>query len=468
MDKENQLNREELWKLRLHFGHLIKIWNPKMKPYIYGTKNKLHIINLKKVIECIENLIPVFKELGEKKTKIIFVGTKSQAKFAVKDIAERTNNYYVSERWLGGTLTNFNTIKLRINRLWEIKKNLTLGKINWLPKKEKMAVMKEKNRLERYFSGIETMRELPQAMFVINPNYEINAVKEARKINIPVFGLCDTNTNPDLVDYVIPGNDDYEPAISFVLEVLMTAYAEGMGIILDEPKERPEVPKMHYHSFYNYENGSLVRRYEPIVPLNVNKAQYLSKQKMLKEAERLVNPQKKPEDVKVVIRPEQRYFKYFENPNIVSEEVAFNKPSLRLDAKPTEHQEALSVQEQEAHPEQESQPIEPVQTEQEEPKIEVQPKKETPAKVEHHEKPQVAKEPKPQPKAVNHKTFDIQVIDNDLTKSLSKLKITQLKALLAEIKVQPPRVKMLKGDLITLLSQHLIIKNEVITLKKKN
>ena len=210
----------------VHFGHQTKRWNPKMKEYIFTSRDDIYIIDLQKTAKAIEESYKILRAIAENGGKVLFVGTKKQAQEAAKEEAERTKMFYVTERWLGGTLTNFKTIRKRINYLDEIEKMETDGTFEALPKKEVIKIKKEYEKLNKNLCGIRQMYKLPEALIIIDPKKEINAIKEARKLGIPVFGLVDTNCDPDDVDYVIPANDDAIRAVKLVIGVLNNAIAE--------------------------------------------------------------------------------------------------------------------------------------------------------------------------------------------------------------------------------------------------
>ena len=213
----------------VHFGHQTKRWNPKMKEYIYTSRDDIYIIDLQKTVAKIEEAYSALKEIAANGGKVIFVGTKKQAQEVTVENATRTDSYYVTERWLGGTLTNFKTIRRRINRLDQIEKMEENGTFEALPKKEVLKIKKEYDRLLTYFAGVREMKKLPDAMIIIDPKKEYNAIREAHKLGIPVFGIVDTNCDPDVLDYPIPGNDDAVRAISVVLGALTNAIAEATG-----------------------------------------------------------------------------------------------------------------------------------------------------------------------------------------------------------------------------------------------
>ena len=213
----------------VHFGHQTKRWNPKMKEYIFTARDEIYIIDLQKTAKKIEEAYAALKNIAANGGKVLFVGTRKQASEAIKEEAIRSNSYYVSERWLGGTLTNFKTIRRRVRRLEEIEKMEKDGTFEVLPKKEVIKLKKEYEKLNNVLCGIRDMRRLPQALYIVDPSKEEIAIKEARKLNIPVFGIVDTNCDPDMVDYVIPGNDDAIRAVRLITGVMANAIVEVNG-----------------------------------------------------------------------------------------------------------------------------------------------------------------------------------------------------------------------------------------------
>ena len=229
----------------VQFGHQKRRWNPKMKEYIFTTRDDIYIIDLQKTVKKIEEAYEAMKEIAQKEGKVLFVGTKKQAQEAAEESAVRTNMYFVNERWLGGTLTNFKTIRSRIRRMEEIEKMEEDGTFEALPKKEVMGLRKEYDKLNRNLRGIREMKKMPQAMVIVDPRKEEIAIKEARILGIPVFGVVDTNCDPDMVDYVIPGNDDAVRSVKLLIGVLTNAIAEVNGcevldFITEEEKAKPE------------------------------------------------------------------------------------------------------------------------------------------------------------------------------------------------------------------------------------
>ena len=218
---------KQLLEAGVHFGHHTRRWNPKMQEYIYTERNGIYIIDLQKTVKKFEEAYMYVRELSADNKTILFVGTKKQAADAIKEEAERCGMYYVNVRWPGGMMTNFKTIKKSINRLNTLTKMAEDGTFDMLPKKEAAARQKEMADLERNYGGIKTMNDLPAAIFVVDTKKEANAVKEAKKLGIPVIAIVDTNCDPDDADYIIPGNDDAIRAIKLISSVLADAVIEG-------------------------------------------------------------------------------------------------------------------------------------------------------------------------------------------------------------------------------------------------
>ena len=214
----------------VHFGHQTKRWNPKMKEYIFNSRDDIYIIDLEKTQKLLEEAYNEIKTIASNGGKFLFVGTKKQSGEVAVEEALRSNSYYVTERWLGGTLTNFRTIRKRVKRLEDIEKMESDGTFEALPKKEVIKIKKEYDKLNTLLCGIREMTKLPQALIIVDPRKEYNAIKEARKLHIPVFGVVDTNGDPDLVDYVIPGNDDAVRSIKVLLGVLTNAICEANNL----------------------------------------------------------------------------------------------------------------------------------------------------------------------------------------------------------------------------------------------
>ena len=214
----------------VHFGHQTKRWNPKMKEYIYTSRDDIYIIDLKKTQALIEEAYAEIKSIADNGGSFLFVGTKKQASEVAKEEEIRSQSYYVTERWLGGTLTNFRTIRSRVKRMEQIEKMEADGKFDLLPKKEVIGLKKEHDKLEKILGGIREMVKLPQAIIIVDPKKEANAIHEARKLNIPVFGIVDTNCDPDDVDFVIPGNDDAVRSVKVILGVLANAICESRNL----------------------------------------------------------------------------------------------------------------------------------------------------------------------------------------------------------------------------------------------
>lgn len=223
------ITMKKLLEAGAHFGHQTRRWNPKMKKYIYGARNGVYIIDLAKTVSYIEEAYKAMKEIVDNGGKVLFVGTKKQCQEAVEAEALRSGSFYITNRWLGGTLTNFRTIQSRIRFLKELERREEEGELDLLPKVEAAALRKEKEKLSKNLNGIKEMRKVPNAIFVVDPNVEHNAIAEARKLKIPVFGIVDTNSNPDELDYVIPANDDAIRSVSLILAVMADSIVESKG-----------------------------------------------------------------------------------------------------------------------------------------------------------------------------------------------------------------------------------------------
>lgn len=218
---------EQMLKAGVHFGHQTRFWNPKMDPFIFGNRNKVHIINLEKTLEHLKPSVEFCKQLAAANNRILFVGTKRAASKVIKSEAERCDMPYVNYRWLGGMLTNYKTVRASIRRLEILKTQEEEGKFNDLTKKEVLGIKREMEKLERSIGGIKNMGGLPEALFIIDVNNEKIAVAEARKMGIPIIGLVDTNSDPDSVDYVIPGNDDAIRSVSLIARIISNACLDG-------------------------------------------------------------------------------------------------------------------------------------------------------------------------------------------------------------------------------------------------
>ncbi len=221
------ISMKQLLEAGVHFGHQTRRWNPKMDKYIFTERNGIYIIDLQKTVKKVEEAYNFVREVAAEGKSILFVGTKKQAQESVREESIRSDSYFVNQRWLGGTLTNFNTIQKRIDRLRALEKMEEDGTFDVLPKKEVILLRKEKDRLEKFLGGIKNMEKLPGALFVIDPRKERIAVAEARKLGIPIVGIVDTNCDPDEIDYVIPGNDDAIRAVKLLCGKMADAILEG-------------------------------------------------------------------------------------------------------------------------------------------------------------------------------------------------------------------------------------------------
>ncbi len=221
------VSMKQLLEAGVHFGHQTRRWNPKMAEYIYMERNGIYIIDLQKTVKKLEEAYSFVRSLAENGQSILFVGTKKQAQDAVREEASRVGQYFVNARWLGGMLTNFKTMRSRVDRLNQLKRMQEDGTFDMLPKKEVIKLMNEQAKLEKYLGGVKDMKKLPGALFVIDPRKEHNAIAEARKLHIPIVAIVDTNCDPDEVDYVIPGNDDAIRAIRLISAAMANAVQEG-------------------------------------------------------------------------------------------------------------------------------------------------------------------------------------------------------------------------------------------------
>ena len=221
------ISMKQLLEAGVHFGHQTRRWNPKMAEYIFTERNGIYIIDLQKTVKKIEEAYAFIKEVAESGKEVLFVGTKKQAQDSIKEEAERVGMYWVNARWLGGMMTNFKTIKKRIDRLEQLTKMEEDGTFDLLPKKEVINLKAEREKLEKYLGGIKDMKDLPGALFVVDPRKEKIAIEEAKKLGIPVVAIVDTNCDPEDVDYVIPGNDDAIRAVKLIASTIANAIIEG-------------------------------------------------------------------------------------------------------------------------------------------------------------------------------------------------------------------------------------------------
>ncbi len=221
------VSMKSLLEAGVHFGHQTRRWNPKMAPYIYTERNGIYIIDLQKTVKKLEEAYNFVREISAEGGNVLFVGTKKQAQDAIKEEAARCGGYYVNARWLGGMMTNFRTMRTRIDRLAQLRKMEAVGTFAMLPKKEVIGLQGEIEKLEKYLGGVKEMKKLPAALFIVDPRKERNAIAEAHKLNIPIVAIVDTNCDPDEIDYVIPGNDDAIRAIRLIAAAMANAAIEG-------------------------------------------------------------------------------------------------------------------------------------------------------------------------------------------------------------------------------------------------
>ena len=239
------ISMKQLLEAGVHFGHQTRRWNPKMAEYIFTERNGIYIIDLQKTVKKIEEAYAFIKEIAESGKEVLFVGTKKQAQDSIKEEAERVGMYWVNARWLGGMMTNFKTIKKRIDRLEQLTKMEEDGTFDLLPKKEVINLKAEREKLEKYLGGIKDMKDLPGALFVVDPRKEKIAIEEAKKLGIPVVAIVDTNCDPEDVDYVIPGNDDAIRAVKLIASTIANAIIEGrQGVDALPAKEEDEAEEI--------------------------------------------------------------------------------------------------------------------------------------------------------------------------------------------------------------------------------
>jgi len=233
---------EDLLKAGVHFGHLTRRWDPKMKPYIFMERNGIHIIDLQKTLKSMEQAYAAIKEISASGDPILFVGTKKQAKDILKSEAMRSEMPYIVERWLGGTLTNFSTIKKSVRHLENLEKMVLDGTVEKLTKKERLQVEREIDKMKKVFAGIQEMKKIPGAVFVVDIKKEEIAIREAKKLRVPIFAIVDTNCDPTQVDFPIPGNDDSTKSVTVIARVIADAILEGREAIQAKALEAEELP----------------------------------------------------------------------------------------------------------------------------------------------------------------------------------------------------------------------------------
>lgn len=235
------VSMKQLLEAGVHFGHQTRRWNPKMAPYIFTERNGIYIIDLQKTVKMLEEAYSFVREVAANGDSVLFVGTKKQAGDSIREEAERAGIHFVNARWLGGMLTNFKTIRRRIDRLAQLRQMQEDGTFERLPKKEVVKLNLEIDKLEKFLGGIKTMKKLPGALFIVDPRKERIAVSEARKLGIPIVAIVDTNCDPDEIDYIIPGNDDAIRAVKLIAATMANAYIEGrQGVDAPAPEDAAE------------------------------------------------------------------------------------------------------------------------------------------------------------------------------------------------------------------------------------
>ena len=235
MANSSIVSMKSLLEAGVHFGHQTRRWNPKMAPYIYTERNGIYIVDLQKTVRKLEEAYNFVRDLSANGKSLLFVGTKKQAQDAIREEAQRCGQFYVNARWLGGMMTNFKTMRTRVDRLHQLKTMQEDGTFDLLPKKEVVKLELEMAKLDKYLGGVKNMKALPKAMFIVDPHKERIAVSEARKLNIPIVAIVDTNCDPDEIDYVIPGNDDAIRAVKLISGAMASAVLEGKQGVQDAP-----------------------------------------------------------------------------------------------------------------------------------------------------------------------------------------------------------------------------------------
>ncbi len=280
-----KVSMKQLLEAGVHFGHQTRRWNPKMKNYIFTERNGIYIIDLQKTVKLMDNAYNFVRDTIAEGGNIIFVGTKKQAQESIRTEAERSGAHYVNHRWLGGMLTNFNTIRKRIDRMLKLEEMETDGTFERLTKKEVLTLLNEKERLMKFLSGIRNMKKLPDAVYVVDPRKEKIAVAEARKLDIPVIAIVDTNCDPDEIDYLIPGNDDAIRAVKLITSVIADAVLEGKQILdttsEDEQEDTAEKEVMMIETEADQTPGE--EAIEEAVPVEMDKVTEAAKKAREKE-----------------------------------------------------------------------------------------------------------------------------------------------------------------------------------------
>ena len=312
----------------VHFGHHTRKWNPKMGKYIYGARNGIYLIDLVKSAECIKEAYAALKKIVDENGKVLFVGVKPQAKALIEAEAQRCGSFYITNRWLGGTLTNFKTIQSRIRRLKELETMEIDGTYERLPKKEVALLKKEQDKLAKNLSGIKEMRKIPNAVFVCDPMSEHNAVAEARKLHIPVFGICDTNTDPDMVDFVIPGNDDALRSLTVLVKLMADAVVESKGGITEIAYTKDELEEATMKDAVRLADKENAERIAAIRKARAEKQERFEKMQALRKQREESRKSEKAE-----AKPAEEAPKGEEAPKAEEEVKAEEKPAKKAPAK---------------------------------------------------------------------------------------------------------------------------------------
>lgn len=281
----SHITMKQLLEAGVHFGHQTRRWNPKMKPFIFGERNGIHIIDLQQTLKYFEIAYEFVVNVTSQGGKVLFVGTKKQAQDAIKEEAERCGMPYVNFRWLGGLLTNFRTIRQSVEKLKKIESWFEDGTIERFPKKERLKIEKLKQKLERNLGGIRNMESLPQAVYIVDPVYEETAVKEARKLGIPIVAIVDTNCDPDLIDYIIPGNDDAIRAIRLITSKIADACLEGLEIYKEKVMAETDKEALFEEEFLKAEEEKTEKVFDEIFAEEEKEVRYEEEAARLLEKE---------------------------------------------------------------------------------------------------------------------------------------------------------------------------------------
>ena len=316
------VSMKQLLEAGCHFGHTTRRWDPRMRPYIFAAKSGIYIIDLRTTVEKINEAYNALLEVVWNGGEVLFVGTKKQAQEAVREAAAKTNQFFVAERWLGGTITNFKTIRLRIKKLQELEAKEESGELEKLSKKEVQGIRHLRFKLEKNLEGIKNMKKTPDALFIVDPSKELIAIKEAKKLGIPVFGIVDTNCDPTLVDYVIPANDDAVRSVKLIVDIMTNAVIEGQGGVVEHLADE-EIGEMVFDADMDFSKDG---------------EEFSKKRKNFKETKKEVKPrvEKEVKEEKVEVKKETKKVVKEETKKEVKEEKVEKQPKKEAKSKKAE------------------------------------------------------------------------------------------------------------------------------------